>query len=421
MTGRWITWRSRAGAAGAVVAACALAAGVTACGSNSDSSTGAASTSAGTGTGSSGGGTYKIGWAEAKTGYLALVDQPLEKGLRAEIARINDAGGIDGKYKIELETRDMKTDAATGATVAQELLSDGIDALITTCDTDVSLPGAQIAAQQKTPVISSCGAGAQFPQQVPAPYGFLNVSGTEAEGSAIAEYANKKGYKTAYVLSSNSEAYTSRLPAAFEKRFKELGGRIIGSSQYKIGDTDYRATATKIVAAKPDVIVPSAFPPDSIAFLKNLAAAGNKQPIILDDGNDAPAIFGAGSQLENSTLITYGGYTGPDSTAEQWLAAYKKMFGGAPESLQTALGGDLADALAAAVKAAGSTDGTKVATALRGLPTFPGATGPVTYGDSTKFGLTPGVPKKMFAVATFDVPNKSFKVVESFFPDKVVQ
>lgn len=396
---------------GSVAAACAVAFGAAACGSTSGSSTAASGASTGT---------YKLGWAEAKTGYLALVDQPLEKGLRAEIARINAGGGIDGKYKITLDARDMKTDPATGATVAQELLSSGIDALITTCDTDVSLPGAQIAAQQKKPVISSCGAGAQFPQQV-AQYGFLNVAGTEAEGSALAEYASEKGYKTAYVLSSNSEAYTQALPQAFTTRFKQLGGRIVGTSQYKLGDTDYRATATNIVAANPDVIVPATFPPDSIAFLQNLESAGNTKPILLDDGNDTPAIFGVGPELDKATMLTYGGYQGSDSTAAQYLASYQKMYGSVPGSLQTALGADLADEIAAAVKAAGSTDGTKVAAALRSLATIPGATGPVDYGGSTKAGLTPGVPKKLFTVATFDRPTKSFKVLKSFFPKRVAQ
>lgn len=388
-----------------------LAVGVAACGGDSDSGNGGGDSD-----------TFRIGWAQAKTGYLALVDEPLEKGLRAEIEAINAAGGIDGKYMVELDARDMQTDAATGATVAQELVGEGIDLLITTCDTDLSLPGAQIAAQEGIPVISSCGAGAQFPNQVPSPFGFLNVAGTEAEGSAIAEYADRQGYKTAYVVSSTSEAYTRDLPEAFKTRFTELGGEIIGESQFKLGDTDYRATATRIVAANPDVIVPGAFPPDSIAFLNNLEAAGNTSPIILNDGNDTPAIFGAGPQVQNSTMITYGGYTGEDDEATRtWVEAYTEMFGHPPETLQTALGADLVAAFAAAITEAGTTEGTAVAEALRNLPEFMGATGPVSYSAAEELGMSPGVPKKLFAVATLDPATKTFNVTEHFFPEKVVE
>jgi branched-chain amino acid transport system substrate-binding protein len=397
----------------AVVVACAAFV-LAGCGGDDDSPSAASDSGA-----SSEGGTYKIGWAQAKTGYLALVDQPLEKGLKAEIARINDDGGIDGKWKIELDNRDMKTDPAVGATVAQELVSDGIDMLVTTCDTDVSLPGAQIAAQEQIPVISSCGAGADFPKQI-ADYGFLNVSGTAAEGSALAEYADEQGYKTAFVLSSPSEAYTSLLPKAFTNRFTELGGKIVGTATYKIGDSDYRATATKIVAAKPDAIVPATFPPDSISFLQNLQAAGNEQPILLNDGNDSPAIFGAGEQLKHATMLTYGGYDGDDSTAAAWLAKYRDMFGEDPGSLQTSLGADLVDVVAAAVTAAGTTDGAKVAAALRELPTTPGASGPTTYATADS-GLPVGVPKKPFAVATFDRASKKIEVQKSFFPEKVTE
>ena len=59
----------------------------------------------------------------------------------------------------------MKSDPMLGGTVVQELISDGANFIVTTCDTDVSLPGAQIAAANSLPVMSSCGADAAGPGQ----------------------------------------------------------------------------------------------------------------------------------------------------------------------------------------------------------------------------------------------------------------
>ena len=89
---------------------------------------------------------YKIGWAADLSNYLSFVDGPLAKGMEVALDEINATGGIAGKVKIELDTRDMKSDPMLGATVVQELISDGANFIVTTCDTDVSLPGAQIAA-----------------------------------------------------------------------------------------------------------------------------------------------------------------------------------------------------------------------------------------------------------------------------------
>src|SRR5215475_2760675 len=149
-------------------------------------------------------GTYKIGWATDKTKYLSFVDEPVHKGMLVAIDEINAQGGIDGKLKIELDARDMKADPMLGGTVVQELIANGANFIVTTCDTDVSLPGAQIAAANKLPVMSSCGADAAGPSQVKGEYSFLNVPGTLSQGAVLGELATKRGYRKAYTLKSNS-------------------------------------------------------------------------------------------------------------------------------------------------------------------------------------------------------------------------
>ena len=72
--------------------------------------------------------------------------------------------------------------------------------------------------------------------------------------------------------------------------------------------------------------------------------------------------------------------------------------------------------VAAAVKAAGGTDGTAVATALNQLENAQGTTGLITYKDSP---IGRGLPKKFYAVTTFDRPNHRFKVVELAWPQKI--
>lgn len=359
--------------------------------------------------------TYKIGWASDKSNYLSFVDEPLAKGMEVAIDEINAKGGIAGKVKIELDRRDMKSDPMLGATVVQELIGDGANFIVTTCDTDVSLPGAQMAAKAGLPVISSCGADAAGPSQVPDGFGFLNVPGTLTQGAFLAEYAAKQGYKKAFTLKSKSEGYTHTLAAAFEERFRELGGEIVGEAFYTLGDSSYRVTAAKMVNGDADVIMSNTFPPDTTGFLKDLERLGNTKPILLVDGNDTPVIFDAGKQLGQSVMATYGGNRTPGSTFEKFEAEYRTKFGADPESLQTALGYDLVVSVAAAVEAAGSTDGKAVRDALDNIENVQGATGPITFKASP---IGRGIPKKDYALVKFDLETRKFVTDYVGFPEK---
>jgi branched-chain amino acid transport system substrate-binding protein len=360
--------------------------------------------------------TYDIGWAADQTEYLSFVDEPVEKGMQVAIDEINAEGGIDGKVPIKLDIRDMKADPALGATVVQELLDGGAEFIVTTCDVDVSLPGAQIAADADTPVMSSCGADAAGPAKVANGFGFLNVPGTLSQGAALADYAEQQGYERAYIHLSPDEGYTETLAEAFATQFEELGGEIVGESQFNIGDTDFRVTATKMVNSDADVIMTNTFPPDSIALLKDLEAAGNEKPLLLVDGNDTPVIFEAGPQLDLATMTTYGGKRGEGTGIDAFNQEYEEKFGNPPESLQTALGYDLIVTVAAAVEEAGSTDGPAVRDALDNLEDVPGATGPITYNDSP---VGRGLPEKLYAITKFDRGKGQFIVEDNVFPEEI--
>src|SRR6266481_10066301 len=68
---------------------------------------------------------YKVGVATGQTGYLAVTDGPALKGLQLAVDEINSGGGIDGKWKIELDIRNTNSEPAQTATVTQQLIAAG--------------------------------------------------------------------------------------------------------------------------------------------------------------------------------------------------------------------------------------------------------------------------------------------------------
>lgn len=381
-----------------------LALAVTGCGSSSSSSSSASSSGGGLKAGS----TFNVGYAASLTGRLAIFEQPLLKGLQAQIADINNKGGIDGKVKIKLTVEDAKSDPQQGGVVAQDLISKGAQFLITACDADASIPASTIAQKNHIPVLNSCGSGAALPQEI-GKYQFMNVYGTVVEGQAMGQFAHDLGHKKACYMTSNDIEYTQSIIASAQKEFSSLGGQTACTQTFKLDQPQYNSQATAIAAAKPDVVMTSMFLPASVTFLKNLRAAGYTGPVIGDDGDDGTELFGAGAAAKNFYAMTFGFPTEPATKA--FVDVYKAKWGSAPaDTIFAALGGDAADLINAAVAKASSTDPSAVRDAFANLSDVQGATTKITYAGRN------GLPKKNVFVIKTNPAGNAFILVKQFFP-----
>lgn len=390
-----------------LLAACAAVAG---CGGDDEGTT--ATGDAG-GAGLEAGDTYTVGYAVSKTGRLTFFEEPFLKGLELGIEQINEAGGIDGKVKIELVQRDTRSDPSTTGTVSQELIDEGAQFLLTPCDADVSLPGGQVAQRAGIPVLNSCGSGSALPSQV-GDFQFMNVYGTVAMGAAMAELALKQGHDSGYVMSSKDIFYTQSTAEAAQTVFEEGGGTIVGETSFKLSQPRYPAQATAVANASPapDALLTTIFVPDSVPFLKQLRSEGFDGPVYMNDGNDAPILFDAGDAATNLFVATHA-FPRNGNETEQFFSAYAEKYGSEPESVFAAVGGDAARVIAEAVKQAGSTDPQAVRDAFANLEDVQGVTGEITYKDAP----TPGVPIK--DVVFQEARDGEFQFVDRFYPENI--
>jgi branched-chain amino acid transport system substrate-binding protein len=355
-------------------------------------------------------GTYKIGFVESKTGRLAFYDIPFYQGLKLAVDQINAKGGVDGKLKLQIVTEDGKSDPAQGAIVASDLIGQKAQFGITPCDADIGIPGAVKFQAAKVPVVMACGSGWTFPTIV-GDYAFINVFGTAALGAAQAEYAMKKGWKKAYNLSSTEYFYGKNIGDTFAARYKQLGGKIVGTGFYKFADVDFRALVTQIARLKPDVVTSTIVLPGSTTFLKQLRAAGYKGPVLGADSFDGKAMLGAGAALNNVYFTTHACPTAANTAP--FFAQVKKATGKAPDGAIVSTGGDLALLIQAALLKAGSTDPAKVRDAFAALKNVKGVSGTISYAGSPE----KGVPKKNVFIIRY--VNGKQVCQTSFYPTKV--
>lgn len=355
-------------------------------------------------------GTYKIGFVYSQTGRLAFYDPPFLDGMKVALADINGKGGVGGKLKLEVVTEDGKSDPAQGAVVAGDLINKKVQFGITPCDADIGIPGAQRFQQAKIPVVMACGSGWTFPSIV-GNYAFINVYGTAALGAAQAEYAISRGWKKAYNFSSTEYFYGKNIGDSFAARYKQLGGKLVGTGYYKFADTDFKAVATQIANLKPDVVTTSLVLPGSVTFLKQLRAAGYKGPELGSDSHDTKAILAAGSALQNVYFTAHACPSAANSAP--FFAKFKKVTGKPADGSIVATGGDLAYLIQAALLKAGTTDPAKVRDAFASLKNVKGASGLISYAGSPQAG----VPKKDVFIIQY-VGGKQ-KCLTHFFPKKV--
>lgn len=392
------------------VLATGLVFGLVACGGDDDDDDGGtAATAEENGEGLSEG-TYKIGFVESITGRLAFYDPVFAQGMKVAISQINDEGGVDGKLRLELIERDGKSEPAAGAVAARELVAEDVQFAVTPCDADIGIPAAQIFAEAQIPVVMACGSGWTFPKII-GEYGFNNVFGTAAMGAAQAEYAIEKGWKRACDLSSNDYFYGKNTSDVFQARYKELGGEIVCHVFYKLTDSDFRAVATQIARAKPDVVTTTLVFPGATTFLQQVRTQGYRGPFIWADSIDGKAALGAGRALNNVFFTTHA--CPEDQTVRDFFDAFKEATGKEPDANFVATGGDLVLQIQAALLEAGSTDGTAVRDAYDGLRDVEGVSGKITYADAP----LPRNPVK--DVHVIEWADGKQKCVKNFYPEKI--
>ena len=141
-----------------------------------------------------------IGWAYDLSGQMAPFDNPALAAAKIRIKQINAKGGAAG-HKFVIKTCDTQNNnAAKAKSCALSLLGGGADIIFVTCDVDFATPVVQEAIKRGKLAIAPCIGTDQmgpkrFSKQGKLAFSFGNVA--QDEGSAMAEYAHKRGWKTA--------------------------------------------------------------------------------------------------------------------------------------------------------------------------------------------------------------------------------
>jgi branched-chain amino acid transport system substrate-binding protein len=322
-----------------------------------------------------------IGAAVDLTSSMKPFDSPALAGAQIEAGKLAAKGGAN--FQIKVCNHQLKKQKSCAA----QLIQQGAKIALVTCDVEYAAAATQEFLNKGILTMSPCVTTDQMGPQRFGAKGKLafTVGGTALdEGSAEAEYAYGRGWRTAIVVKDNYLVYFRNVSDAFAKRFQELGGKIVDREAFTSFDKTIGNVISKVAPMKADVISFVTAFGELPQFVAGIRSAGNKTPIINSWGGDGTYWNPKSPKVTDYYVDNYASSFGDDPNAAvnsllKSLLAAKKV----PYTASFVLGAATIDILSQALKrTGGSTNGAKLAAAIQKFHKVPTISGPVTYSPS---------------------------------------
>jgi branched-chain amino acid transport system substrate-binding protein len=323
-----------------------------------------------------------IGWAFDGNGAMAPFDGPALAAAKLRVNQINAKGGVKGR-KLQIRTCDTQGNKpATAKSCAIRLLGQKANVVFTTCDVDFAAPVVQEAINRGVLAIAPCIGTDQmgpkrFGKKGRLAFSFGNVA--QDEGSAMAEYAWKRGWRKAALATDTVIVYFKNVVQAFEARWRQLGGSIVASETYQsLGGNNVQNVVSRLNGVKADVIVTStagAFGALS-TLVSGLRSLHNDTAILNSWAGDGTYWLPKSPKVTNYYFVTYASVFGDDPV---------KAVNTLAKQVKAATGGFLTgpaaiDGVVTAIKRAkGSTKGSVLAGVMQKFKKVPTISGKVSF------------------------------------------
>ena len=362
-------------------------------------------------------GTITIGWAYDSSGSMAPFDGPALAAAKIRVAQVNAAGGVDGK-KLAISTCNTQGNKpATAKACADKLIAHGAQIIFTTCDVDLAAPVVQESLNKGLLTIAPCiGTDQMGPKRFGAKgklaFSFGNVA--QDEGSAMAQFAWSKGWRSADLATDTVIVYFKNVIQAFKARWTQLGGKVVDQESYQsLGGNNVQNAVTRINSHPADVIVTStagAFGALS-SMITGLRSLGNNAPVLNSWAGDGTYWLPKSPKVSNYWFVTFANAFGGDpNPAINKLAKQVKAGTGG-----FVTGSAAVDGVVTAIKRAnGSTKGATLAAVMQKFHNVPTLSGKVSFSASlhTVFGrayrvieINNNVPKEIETITAKVVPK----------------
>ncbi len=342
--------------------------------------------------------TIKIGGIAPLTGSAAEYGNAVKQGADLYIDELNAAGGINGK-KVEIAWEDDAGNDQQAQSIYYKHLEDCVailgDVLTQQCRVVASL-----AVEDGIPMVTASATA--FDVTEGKPNVFRSCFIDDFQGIVMANYAADQGYTKVAILYGADDAYSTGLVTNFEEQAAKRGVEIVAKEAAGFHDVDFKAQLTNIKNAAPDAVFLPFYYSEAALILAQAKELGFTTLYLCADG-----MSNIKSSVADTTLLPQIVYSDHFSFASQdemvvdFIKNFKDKYGFDPDSSFSATGYDAALVICEGIKAAGSTEWSDIAGAIKGL-SVEGVSGTIRFDENNN-------PIKSAFVMTFDAEgNKVF-------------
>lgn len=301
-----------------------------------------------------GDGTLKLGYVLPETGPLAFLGPPQIKAMELAVSQINEAGGVLDQ-DVTITGGDEAGDAAVASTSADQVLSEGVDAVIGAASSGMSLAIIDKITQAEVVQCSGSNTSPTFTNYDDGGYYFRTAPTDALQGPVLAETIAGDGH-TKVALLGRGDDYGKGLVNATKEALEEQGAEVVAEVIYDPEAASYDAEVEKVTAAEPDAVAVIAFEEGS-QILKGLIEAGLTPDKVGLYGADGVRSNELASLVDPNNKAVLKGMKGtaPDPGADENFLSELKEF--APDLTETTFAAQVYDCvniIALAALAAGT-------------------------------------------------------------------
>ena len=324
-------------------------------------------------------GTIKIGVFQPLTGAHAAGGELELKGIRLANKLYPEVLG----RKIELIEGDNKSDRVEAVHVASSLVNNRVSAVLGSWGSTMSIAGGPVFANAKIPVIA---ASATNPKVTLGNKYYYRVCFIDSfQGTVMANYTYDELAKTKVgILREINSEYSVDLANFFAQQYKERGGIIVATYDFKKDEQDFKSILTQLKSSGAEVI----FAPSSYTEASHIINQARDMGIELD-------ILG-GDTWENPELINQGGsaiegiifstFFDKDHSltneTNKFMEAWEIEYPNEEVAAASILAYDAYLMACQAMESAGSANPGKIQEALNKVEDFQGAAGVVNFDEN---------------------------------------
>ena len=332
--------------------------------------------------GASGTGPIVVGEVGSMTGTEATFGTSSDRGIQLHVSEVNAEGGVKGRQisVIALDDEGKPEEAATAVT--RLIASEHVTAILGEVASTRSLFMAPKCQAAKVPMVSPSSTNERVTKV--GDYIFRACFIDPFQGYVMAKFATGTlKLSKAAVLKDVRNDYSVGLAKVFMENFKKLGGQITDEESFSNGDVDFKAQLTNIKKSNPEALYVPGYYTDVGLIARQAREVGFSGPLLGGDGWDSEKLYEIGGDaLLGCYFSNHYSVDDPSPRIQQFVARFKKAYGGqSPDSL-AAQAYDAAGMLFDAMKRATDLSGPAIRDALAQTKNYPGVTGDISMDEN---------------------------------------